>query len=308
MTVDPEQPEVSVVIPTRDRPQWLPRAVASATGQTEVRIEVIVVDDGSQGPVAVDAPGVRVLRHERPLGVAAARNAGVAAAGAEWVAFLDDDDRWAPGKLRRQLDAARAAGAAFAFASGFHIDADGRVLQVVTAPPAGPGLHRAMLTENAIPFACSNLIARTDLVRGLGGFDVELGHLADWDLGLRLSAHAAAVALPDRLVAYTLHGANMQTDERILEAERDRFARKHAEAGIALDEASWLRWRASARRLGGDRRGTALAYWRLGRSGGGPAMLVRAAVLTVAGEPAMRLVARARRSPRPPEPPDWVRR
>jgi GT2 family glycosyltransferase len=304
-------PEVSVVIPTRDRPGWLERSVSSAVEQVEVSLEVIVVDDGSRPPMPDRWPSVRLLRNERSEGVAAARNAGVSAARGEWLAFLDDDDLWAPEKLRLQIDAANRASADMAFAGGLCVDAHGRPLRVVEAPPAGPHLEPALLAANVIPFTCSNLIARTALVRQIGAFDTQLVHLADWDIALRLSRVAKAASVPHLLVAYTLHGANMQTDERGLEVELERFARKHASAraaaGAVLDEPSWLRWRISARRLAGDVRGAARASWRLGRTQGDLGMLLRAVVLGVGGERAMRLGRRLRSSQVAPQDiPEWL--
>ena len=96
------RPEVSVVVPTRDRWELLSTcALPSATCQEGVAIEVIVVDDGSSdgtaaGLAALDDPRVLTVRHDRPRGVSAARNSGIRAARGTWLAFLDDDDLWAP--------------------------------------------------------------------------------------------------------------------------------------------------------------------------------------------------------------------
>src|SRR3712207_5655017 len=105
-------PEISVVIPTRDRcAELMVAGLPAALGQEGVDHEVIVVDDGSaDGTSALLADReegrLRVIRNDSPRGVAAARNQGLRAALAEWVAFLDDDDLWSPHKLRDQLDAA----------------------------------------------------------------------------------------------------------------------------------------------------------------------------------------------------------
>src|SRR4051794_32636077 len=103
---------VTVVIPTHDRAALVPRAVRSALAQRDVELEVIVVDDGSRdatrevlGALAADGANVTVVRHDAPRGVATARNAGVERAAKPWVAFLDDDDVWAPTKLACQLAA-----------------------------------------------------------------------------------------------------------------------------------------------------------------------------------------------------------
>src|SRR6201991_1950303 len=112
-----QRPEVSVVIPTRNRPELVLRAVRSALAQTLQEIEVVVVIDGPD-PATVEA--LRGIGDERirpvelpPAGGApAARNQGVNAAAADWVAFLDDDDEWLPEKLATQLERARASAVA----------------------------------------------------------------------------------------------------------------------------------------------------------------------------------------------------
>jgi glycosyltransferase involved in cell wall biosynthesis len=279
-----------------------------------VRSEVIVVDDGSSEPVKIvdgDVEALRVLRHETPRGVAAARNTGIAAARGTWVAFLDDDDLWAPSKLRRVIDAAESAGAGFAYSGGLYVDALNHVLHVVAAPPAGQGLERALLAANVIPFTCSNVVARTELVRTLEGFDARFHHLADWDMALRLSQSAPAAAVPEPLVAYTLHGSNLQADESGLSADLALFEAKHGPAraalGVQLDEVAWLRWRLEARRLRGDRRGAARVYLALAARERKLGLLLRALMLRMAGKRAMRIGRAIRTAGRSqPKPPDWL--
>ncbi|MGI8684402.1 MAG: glycosyltransferase family 2 protein [Acidimicrobiales bacterium] len=90
----------SVIVPTHNRPGMLAEAVASVLAQRAATVECIIVDDG--GTPRVDLAGDRrltVLRRDEPGGPAAARNLGLAAAGGEVVAFLDDDDVWLPGRL-----------------------------------------------------------------------------------------------------------------------------------------------------------------------------------------------------------------
>src|SRR4051794_9011163 len=113
---DPEAPEVSVVIPTRDRRHLLETTLAAALNQREVDYEVIVVDDGSGDGTATELaaigdPRLRVLRNGASQGVSAARNRAIAEARAPWIAFLDDDDVWSPELLRRQLETVRGTDA-----------------------------------------------------------------------------------------------------------------------------------------------------------------------------------------------------
>jgi glycosyltransferase involved in cell wall biosynthesis len=93
--------EFAVVIPTYRRPELLAAAVDSILRQSYPPSEIVVVRDGPDAlvPRAVDTKRVTVIDHPR-VGVAAARNAGIASTSAEWVCFLDDDDLWHPDRLR----------------------------------------------------------------------------------------------------------------------------------------------------------------------------------------------------------------
>lgn len=108
-------PTVSVIVPTRGRPEMVRRAVASILDQDhDGPIEVIVVHDGEDVVDPGEATGdrvdrtVRAIENSRAPGLAGARNSGILAAAGDWIAHCDDDDAWLPGKLRLQLAAAEA--------------------------------------------------------------------------------------------------------------------------------------------------------------------------------------------------------
>jgi len=105
---------VTVVIPTRNRPDMVTRAVRSALAQTHAALEVIVVIDGPDPATAghlagIEDPRLTVIELERNRGAADARNLGVERGRGDWIAFLDDDDEWMPEKIAQQM-AARPAG------------------------------------------------------------------------------------------------------------------------------------------------------------------------------------------------------
>jgi glycosyltransferase involved in cell wall biosynthesis len=108
-----EHPEVSIVIPTRARPQMLCRAIKSVLAQTTQRFEIVVVLDGedavTENVVAQFGDDrITLVKPGRSLGGAEARNVGVRRARGRYVALLDDDDEWMPGKLQAQLAMAEA--------------------------------------------------------------------------------------------------------------------------------------------------------------------------------------------------------
>jgi len=106
-------PLVSVILPTRNRPEVVARALASLRAQTEGDFEVIVVDNSDAAlsrvgsDVAPADPRFRIVRAEAVQNAAGARNVGLAAAMGEWITFLDDDDAYRPAKLARQIALAR---------------------------------------------------------------------------------------------------------------------------------------------------------------------------------------------------------
>src|ERR1700680_2779086 len=106
---------VTAIIPVFNRAAMVNRAIDSVLGQElspEVKLDIIVVDDGSSDPLqkVLSNYGTRVvcIRHSRNRGAAAARNTGIKAAKGEYVAFLDSDDVWLPHKTALQLSEMRA--------------------------------------------------------------------------------------------------------------------------------------------------------------------------------------------------------
>ena len=251
-------PAVSVVIPTTGRWARLVTAVGCALAQEGVPTEVVVVIDGPAAREwkSVDAlrrPGVRVLASPEKSGVADARNRGVAAAHAAHVAFLDDDDLWAPDKLARQLAAMRAAPEAiFGYASSVVLDAHLNVRWAEYAPAADE-LRRHALANNPIPACSSNLIVRADVARDVA-FDPSLMHFADWDFALRLIDAGAGAPCHEQLVGYVWHDESMHVVRlEGVDKEFRRFRAKHAARGVRVGAPSQSRWVAGSYRESGRR-------------------------------------------------------
>ncbi len=205
-------PEVSVVVPTRNRRDLLRHTLGCVLGQRAVDIEVLVADDGSTDgtPEVVRSlgdPRVRLLRSHSSAGPGVARNRGIAAAAAAWVAFIDDDDLWAPDKLRRQLDAATSTRAEWVYTGAVNVQQrDGRLEIVGGAPCSSPDEVRARLPyRNALGGGPALVLVRRALLDRVGGFDGSLPHKEDWDLWIRLSRAAAPAVVPAPLVAYRIH-------------------------------------------------------------------------------------------------------
>ena len=151
---------VTVVIPSKDRVGIVVDTVRLTLRQRDVELEIVVVDDGStdgtsEALEALGDPRVTILRNETAEGVANARNRGIAQAKYPWIAFLDDDDRWSPDKLRVQLERLASEGADFAYTAGLAISApDGRVLY--GSPAFSPDYVRDHIRSRNLMFAGSS--------------------------------------------------------------------------------------------------------------------------------------------------------
>ena len=236
---DSGAPVVSVVIPTQSRCQRLSLALRTALDQDDVDHEVVVVDDGSRDETPrflarQHDSRLRVVRHDELKGVAAARNAGLAAARGEWVAFLDDDDLWAPDKLAAQLAALHADPAARWCATGsVTVDGDFTITGGKRTPRPSTAA-RLLRAQNVIPGGGSGVLAARSLLVEVGGFDPRLSLVADRDLWIRLAQRAPLACVDRPLVGYVLHGANLSSAGRGYEAELLALEAKYRLQGIRV--------------------------------------------------------------------------
>ena len=208
--------KVSVVVPTRNRSALLSRTLRSVLRQQQVELEVIVINEASTDDTAAllatlgDAR-VRVIHHDRARGVSAARNRGAAEAHGEWLAFVDDDDLWAPDKLVRQIQAAQASGRDWAYAGSVNIGDRGQV--VYGRPPLPPEEVVAALPRyNAIPGGGSNVVVRRTTWMEVGPFDTRLRNTEDWEMWIRLAKHGPPAWVCSPLVGYRVHNSNSSLD------------------------------------------------------------------------------------------------
>ena len=299
--------DVSVVIPTRDRPALLATALRSALEQGGVTSEVIVVDDGSEPAVARkhhDADGrVVVRRHVHPRGVSAARNTGIADAKGRWIAFLDDDDVWAPTKLARQLAAASAIDANWVYAGYVDVDTD---LQLVGGmPPPEPVEVMDLLTShNSVPAGASNVVVRSTALARAGGFDVGLRVHEDWDLWIRLARLGPPASVREPLVALRCHTANGSSQMEAMLRELPLIAHRH---DMKVDYPRHLRWAAWTAWSSG-RRSAAVRWYLSAAARGDLPSLGRAAVALARPQAALPRVARRPLSDWAMDADEWLRR
>jgi GT2 family glycosyltransferase len=224
-TPDTVHPLISVVVPTRDRPELLGRCLDRLAPGSQAldarRYEVVVTDDGEPGRAASllarTHPWVRVVAGPR-RGPAANRNAGAAAARGEWIAFTDDDTEPSPQWLQ-------------AFVAASETDAC-EVYEGRTTCEGGFGspLYHAPVNETGGKLWSCNFLVRASVFAAVGGFDEAFAfpHMEDQDLRLRLEAMGERIRfVPDAVVN---HPPRRQPGGRRLGAYREaevRFLYKH---------------------------------------------------------------------------------
>lgn len=215
---------VTVIIPTYNREHLVLDALDSVRAQDFRPVEIVVVDDGSTdntvGLVEAWAQqyagpdlGVRLVSQPN-LGGNAARNAGIRAASGEFVAFLDSDDTWSPGKLSKQVGYLEANPGCGAVYCGLEeVDAaSGIVLGApVSSFPQGTLFPEILVRDITAPTSCYMLRRRVFEVAGY--FDEALEARQDWDMWIRVAQQFPIGAVAENLVQLRHHaGARTASD------------------------------------------------------------------------------------------------
>lgn len=207
---------VSVVIPTRNRPYFLERALQSMQRQSGNSIlECIVVDDGEESGAAEcrkiveNTGGIYYLnRYGRSSGGAHARNTGIMAAQGEFVAFLDDDDEWNDGKVSKQMPLMLDEQLDISY-TGMFIRNKKYVQRYSFRAPPFSDYYRAIMRRNFIG-TTSTVVVRTAAIRNIGGFDNGLPALQDYDLYIRMLKNHKLGWISEPLTTYNAHATDVQ--------------------------------------------------------------------------------------------------
>lgn len=226
-------PLVTAVVTTYDRPQLVQRAIKSVLAQTYEPLEIIVVEDGSESGIEVwlreeNPDHVQYIHHEKNLGLAAARNTGFRYAKGRYVAYLDDDDEWAPEKVARQVELAEASTDAHAviYCGASLISVSGKVVGEIR--PRLRGDVRTTIGKNGLFTIPSSCLFRRGALEQVGGYDESLPSHIDHDIWLELGRHKyAAECVDECLVRVPRHQeARMTVDAETRLRATDVFCHK----------------------------------------------------------------------------------
>ncbi|MES2072222.1 MAG: glycosyltransferase family A protein [Pseudomonadota bacterium] len=203
--------EISVIIPAYNAAQTILRAIESVRIQDMDSIEIIVVDDGSSDGTFEFVSGLvrpgesfHVLKMPENKGVSAARNMGIRHAKGKFLAFLDADDIWLPGKLKQQIAAITqdpritlvSCNSKLISESGEHLK-EGHINR---PPVEGEEAWKTLLIYNFLP--TPTVMTYRHLVTEIGGFDETLAVGEDLDLWIRLAMLGKVRVLKDILINY----------------------------------------------------------------------------------------------------------
>ncbi len=222
---------VSVVVPARNRPAMLKEAIGSIMRQTKPASEIIIVlSDASVECTAV----AHDLAHRSELKVvtisepnlAKARNAGIAIATGDWIAYLDDDDIWTPEKLDRQLTAAYLLDVGVVSCDFSFFNENGDLPDHgLKSVPKGISLAEALILGNYVSGG-SAAIVRADILKRVDGFDERLPACEDLDLWRRIVWKNTIAILSDKLVRIRRHEGQMSGAETLMRDGRRRLFAK----------------------------------------------------------------------------------
>ena len=213
-----ETPTVSVVVPTRDRPELLRRAVTAILEQTYPGpVECLVVFDQSDPDLPwPELPARRrlvLVRNQRTPGLAGARNSGILAATGELVAFCDDDDEWLPEKLTRQVARLLATPSAAVSTTGILVRYQDRT--TTRLAPTELVTHRQLLRSRLTELHPSTVLARRrQLLDDIGLVDEQIpgSYAEDYEWLLRAARRAPVLAVQEALVVVHWHQSSFFAD------------------------------------------------------------------------------------------------
>jgi glycosyltransferase involved in cell wall biosynthesis len=222
-------PRLSIIIPVFNRAHCISRALAGVSKQGAGDLELIIGDDASTDDtwevVRREFPSARLARLEVNAGAAAARNAALLIATGEYLAFLDSDDEWLPGKLAAQLDCLEKHPEVVACAtSHFYELRDGGRREVIVENPSDWSVR----LQSGQPFhGASTPVVRRSVLESVGMQDESLRVLEDWDWMLRIAQKHRVHVLPEPL-ALIHENSPSNADFTFLSTER--FLAKHDKA------------------------------------------------------------------------------
>ncbi|MDP6673510.1 MAG: glycosyltransferase, partial [Gammaproteobacteria bacterium] len=209
-------PLISIVVPAHNAATTIKETIDSVLRQTLTDFELLIIDDGSTDDTVKIVANITDSRVHcfsfANEGPSAARNRGIERTTGEFVAFLDADDLWLPGKLAAQVDALRRnPDAALAFSWSDSIDEAGTFLKKGNHVPPEDSVYEQLIVWNFLDNGSTPMIRRKTL-SGAGAFDEGLRYGEDWDMWLRLAYRYPIICIPEVHVLYRVRQSSASSN------------------------------------------------------------------------------------------------
>lgn len=215
--------QVTVIIPTFKRIEYLQRAIASVREQTYQDFSCLIVNDYppdstllAEAIAYLGDPRFQLINHETSLGGNAARNTGILAGTGEIIAFLDDDDYWLPDKLQKHLTSHQQNPQAGLVFSGVIKQWNNDVLPAKTFKGRLPegDVRKAMSQGKFCPRTTSGVTVRRECFELCGLFDSNLISFQDWDMWYRIAHHYDFACIDEALLIFRQHLGDRTSQSR----------------------------------------------------------------------------------------------
>lgn len=249
-------PTVSVLLLSQNHAPFVAEAVRGVLGQTWTNWELTVVDNHSSDgswpilqQIARGNPRMRVVRPCRKLGISEAMNFGLEPARGRYIAPMDSDDSWLPGRLERQVRFMEEPGNLQVGVLGSNcllMDRDGRVFGAKDYPLTHEGCVKAFWYRNPVCHSAS--LIRRECFERFGGYDAEFDLVQDFELWLRFGQRYRLANLPERLTQVRISNSNASVRfhrdlvARTLRARRRAVAQYGYRPGASARAALAVTW------------------------------------------------------------------
>lgn len=235
----PQTPLISVVIPVYNHFEHLIDCLMSLGKQGETVFEVICIDDASPDArvgtlldrLALNLPGLRVVRHQQNQGISATQNEAVGLARGQFIAFLDCDDALAPGALEEVAkEILRNGTIDYIFSDRYDIDEKGSVIRVAKYggyPSISPSSDRSVRDDLLDGMVASHLkVIRRDTYLSAGGTSDDYTGCQDWELALKIAEFGKFAYLPQPLYKHRIHLKSVTSSDKVAQFRKTNQLRR----------------------------------------------------------------------------------
>jgi len=245
-----QNPDVSVILPSYNRQNYISRAIESVLNQTYKNFELIVVDDASED----DTPNIvskfndiriKYIRFSEQRGAAFARNEGIKIAKGKFIAFQDSDDEWLPDKLQMQIEILNSASDKVGVAYSMMLGMDNNNQEIRVTPPRFTPedkiIYKQALAGKLMGLGLVCSLIRKSCFDKAGMFDERFKRFIDLDLFIRISRHYYFCYIDKPLIRYSISEDSVSKDLESLVEAQELILKKYYQ-DIREDEGVYVKY------------------------------------------------------------------